>query len=95
MIDIFKSLNVSMARRMETVYHCFQIGLMREETLERAKGYLRNVYEFYKEICPYSEFTKSVERLLDHPETDHNYLSMNNKSKVKFSVYYNTLFSRF
>jgi len=52
LIDIFERLDVSMARRMETVYHCFQIALMREETLERAKGYLRNVFEFYKEIFP-------------------------------------------
>jgi len=37
LIDIFKRLDVSMIRRIETVYHCFQIGLMREETLKRAK----------------------------------------------------------
>jgi len=75
-LNIQRLLDVSWLKRVETEYHCFQIALMRQETLCRAKEYLSNVFRFYKANCPYSLFTKTCENLLKHPETDRNYLIM-------------------
>ena len=65
LLSIRRRLNISMIEQFETEYHCYQIALMRGEALtSRAKGYLQNVYDFYKHIYPYSQFVKSFKNLL-------------------------------
>lgn len=80
LIEIHKSLDISWTRRAAAEFYCAQIALRKVETLDRAEKHLREAYEVYKLICPYSELkTKTCERFLENPEADTiNYLSMNN-----------------
>lgn len=76
LLDIHARLNVSWLSKAGAAFYCFQIALRKRKTLERAKVYIRTVYDIYRTICPYSEYTEKYERMLNHPETDGNYLSM-------------------
>lgn len=76
LVDIQTTLNVSWLDKARTNFFCFQIALQRRKTLQRARKHIQAAYDVYKTICPYSENTLKYERLLDHPETDDNYLCM-------------------
>jgi len=74
-LDIHRRLNVSWLVQCNVNYNLFCVAVMKSETLPRAKEYIRWIVELFRKICPYSEkLTKSMEKLLDHPETEPNYL---------------------
>jgi len=79
LVEIHKNLDISWTRRAAAQFYCAQIAVRKLETLDRAEKHLKEAYEVYKIICPYSELkTKTCERFLEHPEADViNYLSMN------------------
>jgi len=75
LLDIYRRLNASWIYRCHAEYLLFRIAVCKSETLTRAKNYIRSVVELLRKICPYSESkTKKYEKLLEHPETDPNYM---------------------
>jgi len=77
LLDIYRRLNASWFYRGYREYLLFQLAIRKSETLPRAKQYIQSAVELFRNICPYSErYTKTFEKLLDHPETDPNYLTV-------------------
>ena len=40
--------------------------------------YIQSATELFRKISPYSELAKECEKLLEHPETDPNYTTLDN-----------------
>ena len=76
MLEIKKCLHNSWVCLAGTELYLFQVALRKRETMDKAMQYIRDVVDVYKTICPYSEYTQKCERMLNHPETDGNYLSI-------------------
>ena len=75
LLNVHRCLNLSWMYLGITMFDLFQIAVQKSEYLPRAKDYLRSAAELFRKICPYSEkYTKRVEMLLEHPETDPNYM---------------------
>ena len=75
LLDVYRRLNVSWVYRGFTEFNLFRIAVMKKETLPRAKQYIQSAVELFRKICPYSEkLTKSMEQVLEHPETEPDYM---------------------
>ena len=75
LLDIHRRLNVSWIYEGGTNFNLFRVAVRKSETLPRAKDYIRSAAELFGKICPYSESqTKKFEKLLEHPETDPDYM---------------------
>jgi len=82
MLDIQKCLHNSWVCIAGTELYLFQVALRKRKTIAKAIQYIRSVVDVYKIICPYSEYTQKCERMLNHPETDGNYLSMEERLMI-------------
>lgn len=58
-----------------TEFNLFRVAVTKSETLPRAKQYIQSAVELFRKICPYSEkLTKSMEQVLEDPETEPDYM---------------------
>jgi len=76
MLDIQKRLHSSWVCLAGTEFYLFQVALRKKKTMTKAGPHIRAVVDVYKTISPYSEKTQKYERILNHPDTDGNYLIM-------------------
>ncbi len=76
MLDIQKRLHSSWVCLAGTEFYLFQVALRKKKTMTKAGPYIKAVVDVYKTISPYSEKTQKYERILNHPDTDGNYLIM-------------------
>jgi len=89
LLDIQRRLNISWVYRGLTEYNLFRIAVMKSETIPRAKQYIQSAVELFRNICPYSkELTKSMEKLLEHPETEPDYLRIDKMMAPDFTGFY-------
>ena len=75
LLDIYRRLNIFWVYQGLMDYNLFRIAVARSKTLPRAKKYIQSAVELFRKICPYSEeLTGFMGELLDHPETESDYL---------------------
>ena len=77
LLAVHRRLDISWVHRAYADYNLFRVAILKSETLPRANEYIRSAVDLFRKICPYSEkLTKKFERLMEHPETDPNYLAI-------------------
>jgi len=75
LLDIHRRFNISWIYLGVANYNLFRVAFMKSECLPRAKEYIRSAVELFRNICPYSvEYTKQMEKLLEHPGSDRDYM---------------------
>jgi len=75
LLNVYRCLNLSWMYLGITMFDLFQVAVQKSEYLPRTMNYVRSAAELFRKICPYSEkYTKRVEMLVEHPETDPSYL---------------------
>ncbi len=78
LLDIHRRLNSSWWFTGNLLFNLFLVAVERSETLPRAMDYIQSATELFRKISPYSELAKECEKLLEHPETDPNYTTLDN-----------------
>jgi len=83
LLDIYRRLNASSIYRSHAEVLLFRAAVTKSEFLPKAMQYIRPAVEFFQKICPYSEcLTKTYEKLLEHPETDPNYMKIDKEQNM-------------
>lgn len=74
LLDLQKRLDDSLELHSSTHFALFQLAISKKSTLAKADHHLKAALKIYKNVNPYSKRTRMLEKYVDHPEAEINYL---------------------